>query len=93
MTYMVLNLQTEDYDAWKPMFDSDPAGRKQAAKGHTLSRNADDPNDIFIRVEFDSVGDARAFRERLLASGALDNPQVTVKTGPTIIEPTEQETY
>ena len=33
MTFMVLNLQTEDYDAWKPMFDSDPAGRKQAAKG------------------------------------------------------------
>ena len=93
MAFMVLNLQTEDYDAWKPMFDSDPAGRKQAAKGHMLSRNADDPNDVFIRVEFGSVADARAFRERLLASGALDNPQVTVKMGPTIIEPAEQETY
>jgi hypothetical protein len=90
---MVLNLQTDDYDTWKPLFDSDPAGRKQAAKGHILSRNVDDPNDVFIRVEFGSVGDARAFRERLLASGALDNPHVKVKTAPTIIEPSEQETY
>jgi hypothetical protein len=93
MTFMVLNLQTEDYDEWKSMFDSDPAGRKELGKGHMLSRNADDPNDVFIRVEFGSVGDARAFRERLLASGALDNPHVKVKTGPTIIEPAEQETY
>lgn len=93
MTFMVLNLQTDDYDAWKPMFDSDPAGRKQIAKGHILSRNADDPNEVFIRVEFDSVDDAKAFRERLLASGALDNPSVKVKMGPTVIEPAEQVTY
>jgi hypothetical protein len=93
MAFMVMNLQTEDYDAWKPMFDSDPAGRKQTGKGHILSRNADDPNDVFIRVEFDSVADAKTFRERLLASGALDNPQVKVKMGPTVIESAEQVTY
>ena len=93
MAFMVLNMQTEDYDAWKPMFDADPAGRKEMAKGHILSRNADDPNEVFIRVEFDSVDDAKAFRERLLASGALDNPSVKVKMGPTVIEPAEQVTY
>jgi hypothetical protein len=93
MAFMLLTLQTEDYDAWKQMFDSDPAGRKQTAKGHILSRNADDPNEVFIRVEFDSVTDAKTFRERLLASGALDNPQVKVKMGPTVIEPAEQVTY
>jgi hypothetical protein len=93
MAFMVMNLQTEDYDAWKKMFDSDPAGRQQTGKGHILSRNPDDPNDVFIRVEFDSVEDAKEFRKRLLASGALDNPGVKVKMGPTVIETAEQVTY
>jgi hypothetical protein len=44
-----------------------------------------------VRVEFDSVEDARAFRDRLLASGALDN--VNVKTPPTIAEVAEETSY
>jgi hypothetical protein len=91
--YAVLNFETDDYDAWKSMFDSDPAGRKQAGKGHIVSRNADNPNEVFVRVEFAGVDDARAFRERLLASGALDRGGMTVKMGPTVIEPVEQVTY
>jgi hypothetical protein len=91
--FTVLNFETDDFDAWKSMFDSDPAGRKQAGKGHMVSRNADNPNEVFVRVEFDSVDDARSFRERLLASGALDRAGVTVKMGPAVIEPVEQVTY
>ncbi len=94
MAFVVLNLETEDYVTWKAMFDSDPAGRKQAGgKGHIISRNADNPNDVFIRVEFASVEEAKSFRERLLASGALDNPNVKLKMGPTVIEPAENVTY
>jgi len=89
--YMVGNFDVGDFDQWKSMFDSDPAGRQQNGKGHMLSRNVDDPNDVFIRVEFASVDDAKAFRERLLASGALDN--VKVKLQPTVIEVHEQLTY
>jgi hypothetical protein len=47
-----------------------------------LSRSVDNPNEVFVRVEFDSVEDAKAFPDRLLAAGALDN--VNVKTPPTI---------
>jgi len=88
--FMLMNLE-RDWDEWKPIFDGDPAGRRNIAKGHMLSRAVDNPNDIFIRVEFDSVEDARTFRERLLNSGVLD--QVTLKTGPTIVEIADQETY
>jgi hypothetical protein len=42
-------------------------------------------------VEFDSVEDANAFRERLLASGALD--RTTVLTPPTVVELVENITY
>ena len=59
MAFTVLNFETNDYEAWKSMFDSDPAGRRQAGKGHIVSRNADNPNEVFVRVEFDSVDDGR----------------------------------
>jgi hypothetical protein len=93
MAFTVLNFETDDYDGWKSMFDSDPAGRKQAGTGHMVSRNADNPNEVFVRVEFASVDDARAFRDRLVASGALDRPGMTVRMGPTVIEPVENVTY
>lgn len=89
--YLVGNFDVGDFDQWKSMFDSDPAGRTQAGKGHMLSRNVDDPSDVFVRVEFASVDDAKAFRERLLASGALDN--VNVKLQPTVIEVHEEVSY
>jgi hypothetical protein len=44
-----------------------------------------------VAVEFPSVEEARSFRERLLASGALDN--VTVKTEPTVVDEAEAVTY
>jgi len=39
------------------------------------------------------VEQAKAFREKLIASGALDRPGVTVKIGPTVVEPVEAITY
>ena len=33
MAFMVHHLELEDFDTWKPFFDADPVGRKQAAKG------------------------------------------------------------
>jgi hypothetical protein len=91
MAFLVAHFDVGDYDTWKQMFDSDPAGRKQSAKGHLLSRSVDNPSEVFVRVEFASVEDAKAFRERLLKSGALDN--VTVKTDPTVVETADQATY
>jgi hypothetical protein len=88
----MLNFEVDDYDAWKPMFDADPAGRKQSAKGHQIFRAADNPNHVFIGAEFASVDDAKAFRERLLASGALDNARV-IHVQPTVTELADAATY
>jgi hypothetical protein len=88
--YMLMNFEA-DWDEWKSVFDSDPVGRKEIAMGHSISRSVDNPNDIFLRTEYKSVEDAKALRERLLASGVLD--RFSVKTGPTIVEVAEQETY
>jgi hypothetical protein len=91
---MVMNFEVDDYDTWKAMFDEDPAGRRQSgATGHVVSRAADNPNEGFIRVEFPSVEQAKAFRERLLASGALERSGMRLKMGPTVAEVDDATTY
>jgi predicted nucleotidyltransferase len=91
MAFMLTRIQVDDYDAWKPIFDSDPPGAREAAKGHRLLRSLEEPNDVFVQVEFGSPEDARAARERLLASGVLE--RVTVKAGPTVAEEAETVAY
>ena len=54
-------------------------------------RGADNPNEVFVSLEFDSVEEAKSFRERLLASGALDN--VTIEKEPTVAELVEEKAY
>ena len=80
-----------DFDAFKQQFDSDPLGRKQAAKGHTMLRGVDNPNEIFLRVEFGSAEEAKSFRDKVHGSGVLQN--VTVKVPPTVTEMADQATY
>jgi hypothetical protein len=80
-----------DFDAFKQQFDSDPLGRKQVAKGHTMLRGVDNPNEIFLRVEFDSADEARSFQETVRSSDVLGN--VTVKIPPTVAELADQATY
>jgi hypothetical protein len=92
MTFLLAHFDVGDFETWKrETFDADPAGRMQAAKGHLLSRSVDNPNEVFVRVEFGSAEEAKSFRERLLASGALD--KVTVKTPPTVAEVADEARY
>jgi hypothetical protein len=91
MALLLTRIRVDDYDAWKPMFDSDPPGARTRAKGHRILRSADDPNDLFLQVEFASADDAHAARERLLASGVLE--RVTVKAGPAVAEEAETVQY
>jgi hypothetical protein len=91
MAFILGVFDTGDYDAWKQMFDSDPAGREQSGKRHRVFRGVDNPNEVFVSVEFASVEDAKSFRERLLASGALDN--VTVEQEPTVAELVDETIY
>jgi hypothetical protein len=91
MTFVLTRIHVNDYDAWKPMFDSDPPGARKAAKGHRILRSVDDPNEVFVQVEFASRDDAKAARERLLASGVLE--RVTVKSEPTVTEIAETVVY
>ena len=87
MTVILTRINVGDYDAWKPMFDQDLPGARRSATGYRIFRNSDDPNEVFIQVEFDSSEEAIAARERLLSSGVLD--RFPDRTGPTVVEEAE----
>jgi hypothetical protein len=89
--FVLVRVDTGNYDAWKERFDQDVPGARKKAKGYKIRRNVDDPDEVFIAVEFDSVEDAREAREKLLASGVLDN--YPDHTGPTVAEEVEAKTY
>jgi hypothetical protein len=91
MAFFLTRLSVGDYDAWKPMFDEDGPGARRSAKGHRIFRNVDNPNEVFLLVEFDSSDDAKEGRSRLLASGVLD--RFPDKTEPVIIEEAEAVRY
>ena len=85
MSFMLTRIKVEDYDAWKAMFDSDPVGARETATGHRILRGVEDPNEVFIQVEFPSADDALAARQKLIDGGVLD--RVDVQNGPTLAEP------
>ena len=91
MAYILTRINVGDYEQWKPMFDQDTPGARAEAKGHRILRNADQPNEVFVMVEFGSAEEAKAGREKLLASGVLD--RFADKTLPTVLQEAEQVNY
>ena len=87
MAVILTRINVRDYEAWKPMFDQDAPGARRSALGYRLFRNTEDPNEVFIQVEFESAEEAIAARERLLSSGVLD--RFADRTGPTVVEEAE----
>jgi hypothetical protein len=77
-------IQVGNYDAWKPMFDQDVPGARRSAKALRIFRGVEDPNEVYIQIEFASSNDAKVARERLIASKVLD--RFSDKTGPTVVE-------
>jgi hypothetical protein len=92
MAFTLEHLEIDDYDAWKrEIFDKDPARRREIAKRHQIFRGVEDPRQVFIGVEFESADDATSFRERLLASGALEG--IKVKMQATVVEVADTAEY
>jgi hypothetical protein len=91
MALMLTRIEVDDYDTWKSMFDEDRPGAREMAKGYRIARSLENPNEVFIQVEFPSAEEAKSARERLRASGVLE--QFASRTGPTIVEVAEKVAY
>jgi hypothetical protein len=82
--FVITRIQTGDYETWRPLFDQDRPRAREKASVERVLRSVDDPNHVFIYLEFDSVEDAYEARDRLLASGVLDRFQD--KHGPNVLQ-------
>lgn len=92
MALMFGSFQVPDYEAWKQMFDSDPLGRKDAALGHQIFRDIEDPNHIFVSIEFPTEADAKTFRDRLLGSAEVMSRMTPIQP-PTVVGAADEAKY
>ena len=81
--FIITRIQTGDYDRWRPMFDEDKPRAREKAQLQRVLRSADDPNEVFIYLEYGNLDDANEARDRLVSSGVLD--RFEDKHGPTVL--------
>jgi hypothetical protein len=82
--FIITRIQTGDYDGWRPMFDQDRPQAREKATSERVFRSVDDPNQVFVFLEFDSVDDANEARRRVVDSGVLDRFDDT--HGPNVLQ-------
>jgi heme-degrading monooxygenase HmoA len=83
MPYVLVRSKIEDYAKWKSVFDEHGATRKASgSKGGYVFRNADDPNELMVLLEWDDLAKAHQFaqsddlRERMQRAGVTDRPDI-----------------
>jgi hypothetical protein len=76
MFTLQIGYPVRDYEAWKKVFDSDPAGRAASgARSVRVFRETDDQNSVAVLLDFDTKDAATVFLERL-RSQVWDKPEV-----------------
>ena len=81
--FIITRIQTTDYERWRPMFDQDQPRARERAVVQRVLRSTDDPNEVFVYLEYSSLEDANEARDRLVSSGVLD--RFTDKHGPNVL--------
>jgi heme-degrading monooxygenase HmoA len=81
--YLLVRSKVEDYTKWWSVFDEMGANRKAlGSKGGYIFRNADDPNEVVVLLEFKELDSARQFtqsanlREAMKRAGVSDKPDI-----------------
>ena len=66
MPVVQLEHPVRDFGIWKATFDRDPVDRKgSGVRSYQVYRPTDDPNFVGVDLEFDSLGEAEAFKVAL----------------------------
>lgn len=83
MVHVLVRHKVADYGRWKEVFDSHLNARKRAGEiGCRLFHNADDPHDIVLLLDWESVEEARRFmasaelRDAMQRAGVQGTPDI-----------------
>jgi hypothetical protein len=82
--FIITRIHVGDYDTWRPMFDQDVPRAREKAKVQRVFRDVDDPNQVFVFLEFASADEANEARRRVVESGVLD--RFEDKHGPNVVQ-------
>ncbi len=80
MPFEILRHHVEDFDGWKATFDAQATARAAAGcTGHRIFRDASDPNEVTVLLQWQSLSEARAFSEdpelaAAMASAGVQEP-------------------
>jgi hypothetical protein len=76
MFTLQISYPVRDYEAFKNVFDSDPAGRAASgARSVRLFRDTEDQNSVAVLLDFETKDAATSFLEKL-RSQVWDKPEV-----------------
>ena len=83
MVHVLVHHKVADYGRWKEAFDSHLSVRKHAGEtGFRLFHSAEDPHDIFVMLDWQTVEEARKFmnsaelRDVMQKAGVVGTPEV-----------------
>lgn len=81
MPYLLIDHTVADYEEWKPIFDDHGTTRdEKGCQGGELFHKEDEPNEIVILFEWDSLANAHEFaasddlRETMKQAGVVGEP-------------------
>ena len=84
--FILTRIRTEGYDRWRALYDQDVPRAREHAVSQRVLRLLDDPDHVFVFLEFASEDDARESQRRLVESGVLD--RFADVHGPNVVEET-----
>jgi heme-degrading monooxygenase HmoA len=83
MPYMLVHHQVSDFAKWKPFFDKDESTRKTSgSKSAQVFQNSENPSDVFILFEWDTVENAKKFgmsddlKKTMEQAGVIGRPHI-----------------
>jgi len=83
MPYLLVRQKVLDYDRWKSAFDAHSVTRQaNGSRGGQVFRNASDPHELFVLLEWDVLEGARQFtqsedwREAMRRAGVRDHSTI-----------------
>jgi heme-degrading monooxygenase HmoA len=83
MAHVLVRQNVEDYSKWKEAFDEDAGVRQPGgSKGGHVFQSANDPNEVFVLLEWDSMEKIQQFaqsdelKERMQQAGVTGPPDI-----------------